>query len=331
MVGISSGHRRGRFNSHLQGRPTKRNASAERRHRLAGVCVAAAVMPLTGMLYSSAFGGTLDTFSIGTDLTVGTNYSAGLPTKASDVVLTTPSTALTVSGSTLTMGSLNELVGNTTAYTISNATAGTTNSVLTLGGTGGNTDTATGAAANDLIYLGDANTLSIVGSTGTGTLAVALGIGTGNFDVANASGVLNISAVVTGASMGLTKSGAGELILAGVNTYSGPTVINGGILSTGATGTIGLSGSIGTSTAAASNLVLAGGTLQDINTAAGAVIDTTSRLFTLGAGGGTIDASGTGSLVFSATGATAFSSGLTSGVTLTLTGSTLGQTISSPW
>lgn len=59
----------------------------------------------------------------------------------------------------------------------------------------------------------------------------------------------------------------------------------------------GVASSIGAASSDAANLYIQGGTLKYVGTG-----DTTNRLFTIGTGGGTIDSSGTGAVVFSNTG-----------------------------
>jgi fibronectin-binding autotransporter adhesin len=107
-------------------------------------------------------------------------------------------------------------------------------------------------------------------------------------------------------STGLTMSGAGSVTLTGgANTYTGvTTVTSGGILSVGSLANGGLPSDIGQSANSAGSIVLNGGTLQ--YTGGDAAID---RLFSIGSAGATIDASGTGSLSLTNTGAIGLSGG----------------------
>jgi autotransporter-associated beta strand protein len=117
----------------------------------------------------------------------------------------------------------------------------------------------------------------------------------------------------------VTIGGPGVVRLDAVNTYTGVTTVNSGILRTFRLFNGGIASSLGMSSAAAANLVINGGTWQNV-----AGNQTTDRLFTIGPAGATLDAftistpwtlSGTGSIAFSDTNAPA---------SLTLTGTGTG-------
>jgi fibronectin-binding autotransporter adhesin len=101
-----------------------------------------------------------------------------------------------------------------------------------------------------------------------------------------------------GGTGGLNKGGDSVLTLSGgVNNYSGPTTISGGVASVGTLGNGGVPSDIGASSSAAGSLVLNGGALQ--YTGGAASID---RLFTLGTANGMLDASGADALILNNTG-----------------------------
>jgi len=89
-------------------------------------------------------------------------------------------------------------------------------------------------------------------------------------------GTINVTITGSGA---MTKAGAGALTLTGINTYSGVTTVNNGVLSVDAINNGGSAGNLGSVTSAAANLVLAGGTLQYTGSSS-----STDRAFTLGVG-----------------------------------------------
>lgn len=139
------------------------------------------------------------------------------------------------------------------------------------------------------------------------TIADLYGAGTsgGNVELGDATltiGLGNNSAtrIYSGAINGtgnLVKNGTAVLRLHGCDSsYSGGTTINGGSIETSCLDDGGVNSSIGASTADASNLVLNGGALRYVGAG-----DSTNREFTLGAAGGTLDASGTGALNFTST------------------------------
>ena len=150
---------------------------------------------------------------------------------------------------------------------------------------------------------------SITGSSGALT-------STADFTVTSGT----VSAILAG-SVGLNKTGAGTVTLSGLNTYTGVTTISGGTLeidnfggTQGNTGGIGArASSIGQATNVSSKLIVNGGTLK--YTGAGETTDKKIKLGTTA----TIDASGSGALVFSSSPGESFVTGTTNS-TLTLTG-----------
>lgn len=169
-----------------------------------------------------------------------------------------------------------------------------------------------------VIFNSDTATLDLNGFNSTVSSLQSSALGT----VTLAGATLTISngqnAIFNGAVTGsgsLIKNGGGAQILTGCDsTYTGSTTINGGTLNVSCLADGGQASSIGASTSAAGNLVLNGGSLVYAGSGS-----TTDRLFTLGpAGGSDINAAGTGAVVFTNTGAVAFSSAnINQGLTLT--------------
>lgn len=187
---------------------------------------------------------------------------------ASDLVMNSiisTANGLTKGGAgTMQLNAVNTYSGTTTIN------AGTllynTNNAIAAGAVtvnGGIMDIATFTDAVGTVTLSNG---SIDGTTGvlTGT----------SYAVQNGS----ISAILAGTG-NLTKTTAGTVTLTGVNTYTGITSINAGILSVATIGNGGVAGNIGAATSAAANLVLGGGTLQYTGATA-----TTNRNYTFSTG-----------------------------------------------
>ncbi|NID14716.1 autotransporter-associated beta strand repeat-containing protein [Luteibacter yeojuensis] len=154
-----------------------------------------------------------------------------------------------------------------------------------------------GGASGGIVDLGALDTTTLTVTTGSnaasGTYAGTI-VGAGN----------------------LVKNGAAiEHLSNAASTYTGTTTVNGGTLQVDVLADGGTASSIGSSGNAADNLVLAGGTLQYVGAGS-----STDRLFTLGAGASALDASGTGAVQFTNTGAIALGGGTNSAQTVTLTG-----------
>jgi autotransporter-associated beta strand protein len=110
--------------------------------------------------------------------------------------------------------------------------------------------------------------------------------------------ITSSGANVIGGASTLTKAGSSTLtLIGGVNSYSGATTIGGGTLSVAVLGNGGAASDIGAAGSSAANLVFDSGTLQYTGGAA-----SSDRLFTVGASGGTIDASGSGALTLNNSG-----------------------------
>lgn len=150
-------------------------------------------------------------------------------------------------------------------------------------------------------------------------------LGSGNLTVTPGSGSAASPANYAGAISGtgsFIKAGNSYQRLSGCSSdYSGATIINGGVLDVMCLTDGGLASSIGASGAGAGSLILNGGTLRYVGAAG-----STNRQFTIGAGGATLDASGTGAIVFAGTAPLTFSAA-NSAQTLTLTGTNTGNNI----
>ncbi|MBZ9814514.1 autotransporter-associated beta strand repeat-containing protein, partial [Mesorhizobium sp. CA7] len=186
---------------------------------------------------------------------------------------------------TLILSGINTSTGNTT---VSGGIlrAGTTNAfgpqgVMTLNNTAG-----------VLLDLNGYDTV-VSGLNGGGAVGGSISLGNATLTI-NSLGNYTYAGAINGAG-GLIKNGANIQALAGCNSsFTGSTVINGGTLQVTCLANGGVNSSIGASSSNPANLVIGNGaTLQYVGAAT-----MTDRQFTLGAGGATLDSSGTGPIQF---------------------------------
>ena len=207
-------------------------------------------------------------------------------------------------GDTATLGSI--ISSNQTINVNSNVTVGTLNindnNNYTISGSQLTLDVSSGSAAIN------------IQNSGSQTIASNVKLNDNAIVTNTGAGIFTISGVISGGGHNMTYNGTGTTVLSGPNTYSGTTTINGGVLSVSNLANGGSNSNIGASSNVAANLILNGGTLA--YTGSGS---STDRLFTLGTGGGALDASGGGALNLTGTGALSYAG---SGArTLALTGS----------
>ncbi|MBZ9767076.1 autotransporter-associated beta strand repeat-containing protein [Mesorhizobium sp. CA6] len=184
--------------------------------------------------------------------------------------------ANTYNGATLVNGGILR-AGSTSAFGSSGLRMDTTGATLDLNNLN-----------NTVLYISQAN-LGITGGNIT--------LGSANLTISDGSNG-NYNGAISGTG-GLVKNGAGAQSLSGsASSYTGATVINGGILAVASLANGGTNSSIGASSSVPSNLIINGGVLRYNGTG-----DSTDRQFTLGPNGGGLDAyaSGPGPLNFTNT------------------------------
>lgn len=279
-------------------------------------------------LVSSANGGLTSggaTYSLGTVFN-NTNFKISTVSASDTAITVTPTAADAITAAYWRGGyaAMNNVWAASDGSTTSNWTtdaAGTVNTGVVPGENADVYFSATGAANQGTTYLGydmsirslTINSASAVGLYGDGS---TLTVGEGNILV-NTAAAVTLGAKIAGVA-NLTKNGTGVLTLTGLNSFAGPITIYSGAVSTNYMTDGGVDGGLGGSSSASENLVLTGGTLQYTGAAA-----SSNRLFSVGTGGGTIDASGSGALNLTGTDSIGFN-GQTGARTLRLIGTNTG-------
>jgi len=232
---------------------------------------------------------------------------------------------------TLILTALNTFTGNVTTYggTLSVATignqgvagnlgAGTTITIGTASSAGNLTYTGTGETTNRLIHMGSNGTQggtlqqdgtgllkftgNITSEGGTGDRAKTLTLsGTGEGEIA---GVISDAATGSTVATSVTKTDGGIWRLSGANTHTGRTQVSTGTLEITNLANADTANALGQSSNAAANLILNNTTTLRYTGAAAS----TDRLFTINGASVTLEASGTGAVVFTNPGSLAYGS-----------------------
>jgi autotransporter-associated beta strand protein len=160
----------------------------------------------------------------------GNNTYAGTTTLNNGTLVLNSATALGTSALTIVSGTIDNTSGS--AKTLTNNNTQNWNGNFTFLGTNGSLDMGSGT-----VSMNASRTVTV------------------------SNGTFTVGGIISGSGFGLTKNGAGTLLLTGANTFTGATTINAGTLSIASITNGGVAGSLGNSTNATGNLVLGGGSL----------------------------------------------------------------------
>ncbi|MCG7508976.1 autotransporter-associated beta strand repeat-containing protein [Mesorhizobium retamae] len=177
-----------------------------------------------GFTFARSGAVTSDTISV-------TNAAANL-TLSGQVVSSDGATLVKDGAGTLTLaGSNNSFTGATTV----NAGA---LAVPTLANGGVNSSIGAAGTASSNLVLQNGGALQYMGATGSTNRGFTVGAGGGRIAVSQLATTLTMSGTAVGTG-GLTKDGAGTLILSGANTYTGGTRVTAGTLRAGSAAAFG--------------------------------------------------------------------------------------------
>ena len=249
--------------------------------------------------------GSLTKNGAGTWTLTGSNTYTGTTTINSGVLNIQKATGLgtTAGGTTVNTGAALQLQGTiavgSEALTLNGSGIASDGALRSISGTNSFAGTITLASASSI--FSDAGTLTLSGGIVNGGFTTTLG-GAGN---------ITESGVISGTG-GLIKNGGGTLTLSGVNTFSGDSTLNGGTVIANSASSLGTSAN---ATVNAATLDIAATFTSTRNFALGSASSTfqIDPTFTLTANGvfsgtGTLNKTGTGTLVLG--GANTFSGGL---------------------
>jgi fibronectin-binding autotransporter adhesin len=238
-------------------------------------------------------------------MSVATGITATMDTQANSMTLSgviSGAGALTKTGTgTLTLANTNSYSGGTTLNAgildINTAGALGTGTFIINGGTIGNTSGAAIASVGNAQTWNGSFTFNGTNANQalTFTNNVAL-TATPTVTVSNANGTLTENGIISGAGFGLTKAGAGTLVLGSAtgNTYNGGTIINDGTITAGANAALGTGGLVVNDTTAGgtANFNLNGHTQAVSSLTLGGAGDTSTSTNNVTLGAGTLTLGG---------------------------------------